>query len=143
MPVKTKKKRNKRTLKGGGKNNIHELIQKATDDVIDTLNSLKITWFPIEGTLISVLRYGRTFAKIGNRINLTDSDIDVMVIVKDHNDWIKKIKKILNSLVNKKWSSKPKTENTTYSDRKDTCTDKYTIYYHTKSNLGKGIFRCS
>ena len=59
MPVKTKK-RNKRTLKGGGKNNIHELIQKATDDVIDTLNSLKITWFP-EGTLISVLRYGRTF----------------------------------------------------------------------------------
>ena len=52
-----------------------------------------------------------------------------MVIVKDHNDWIKKIKKILNSLVNKKWSSKPKTENTTYSDRKDTRTDKYTIYY--------------
>ena len=31
--------------------------------------------------------------KLGNRINLTDSDIDVMVIVKDHNDWIKKLKK--------------------------------------------------
>ena len=52
----------------------------------------------------------------------------------------KKIKKILNSLVNKKWSSKPKTENTTYSDKIDTRTDKYTYLLHTKSNLGAEVY---
>ena len=51
-----------------------------------------------------------------------------------------KINNILDSLVNKKWNPNPKTENTTYSDRENTRTDKYTIYYHTKSNLGGEVY---
>ena len=136
---KNKNKKKKKTQKGGG-NNLHILLEIATNEIVDLLNSLNIMWFPIEGTLISVLRYGSTYGKIGNRINLTDGDIDIMVMVKNQEDWLKKINNILNILVSKKWNPIPKKENTSDSNNKNTRIDKYRIYYHTKSNLDAEIY---
>ena len=45
--------------------NLHIFLRDATIELIDTINSFKnIKWFFIEGTLLSVLRYGSTFEKL-------------------------------------------------------------------------------
>jgi len=81
-----------------------DIFKNATIDIIDCLNSLNIKWFFIEGTLISVLRYGQTSYKLNNRFNTPDRDIDVMIIIKNQKEWEEIQKKIINTLINKnKW----------------------------------------
>jgi hypothetical protein len=66
---------------------------------MDTLN---IEWFPIEGTLIGLLRYGQHFGKIGTRYNLVDGDIDVFMRADSISDYKTKKNRISQFLVNEK-----------------------------------------
>jgi hypothetical protein len=47
----------------------------------------KYEWWPTEGTLIGLLRWGSNFGKVDAGIIVTDTDIDVMIRVKDGDDW--------------------------------------------------------
>jgi len=127
--------------KGGTKNNLHILMRNATNDLIDVLNSIQdLKWFFIEGTLLSVLRYGDTFGKIGNRLNLVDGDIDVMIIVKNQSDWLNKSRLISDELKKKRWNCNGNYINTHITDpafkgaKNISRNDKVTCYYHTKSH---------
>ena len=57
--------------------------------VFRLLTSLGVEWWPTEGTLIGILRYGSNFAR--NDLSFaplgTDLDIDVMVRIDDDQDW--------------------------------------------------------
>jgi hypothetical protein len=125
-----KGKTNKKIQKGSSiSNKLHIHLTNATNQFIEIMKTLPdIKWFFIEGTLISVLRYGANYGKIGNRINLVDSDIDIMVVAKSHQDWLDKITRIANKLMDKRWFYKEWLTSTGYYKhlkRKD----KLKIYY--------------
>ena len=92
----------------------------------------------IEGTLISVLRYGSTYGKIGNRINLVDGDIDVMIIAYSHQDWLNKITLIANKLMEKNGFKKWLTSTGHHKDIKRK--DKLTIYYPNKESCSSTLY---
>jgi len=60
---------------------------KAAKQVFTILNKLKVEWWPTEGTLIGMLRWGDNFGTIHDGILATDTDIDVMIRVKDEEEW--------------------------------------------------------
>ena len=134
---KTKTRKSKKQI-GGTKNNLHIFLRDATIELIDTINSFKnIKWFFIEGTLLSVLRYGSTFGKIGNRINLVDGDIDIMIIVKDQQDWLNKSKLISDNLRLKKWIINENYTNTCEVSSIKSRLDKLTCYYPKRTPLAR------
>ena len=76
---------------------IHTTIEnynKTVKTVFQIINSTGKEWWPTEGTLIGILRYGHnfdlsnySFSPIG-----TDTDIDIMIRVDDDVEW-KQLKK--------------------------------------------------
>ena len=62
---------------------------KAIKEVFRLLSSIGVEWWPTEGTLIGILRYGHNFARddLSFAPLGTDSDIDIMVRVDDDQDW--------------------------------------------------------
>lgn len=67
----------------------HRQYDEAAREVFRLLTSLGVEWWPTEGTLIGILRYGSNFARkdLSFAPLGTDSDIDIMVRVDDDQDW--------------------------------------------------------
>jgi len=84
--------------------NSHSLItsyNKAAKQIFTVLDDLNLEWWPTEGTLIGCLRWGSNFGMTENGILVTDTDIDLMVRVKDDQNWEdvkKEIEKRLKTL---------------------------------------------
>jgi hypothetical protein len=72
---------------------------KLAKDLFGALNSLEMEWWPCEGTLIGMLRYGDNFDVLPDFGPIgTDNDIDVMVRADTDKDWRdlqKRLKKVL------------------------------------------------
>ena len=75
---------------------IKQQYDESAKTVFNIMNSLGYEWWPTEGTLIGILRYGEvfdlsnfSFSPIG-----CDDDIDIMIRVDDESEW-EKLKKIL------------------------------------------------
>ena len=74
---------------------------KAANQIFTVLDDLNLEWWPTEGTLIGCLRWGSNFGMTENGMLVTDTDIDVMVRVKDDQNWQvvkKEIEKRLKTL---------------------------------------------
>jgi glycosyl transferase family 25 len=84
--------------------NSHSLItsyNKAANQIFTVLDDLNLEWWPTEGTLIGCLRWGSNFGMTENGMLVTDTDIDLMVRVKDDQNWQvvkKEIEKRLKTL---------------------------------------------
>ena len=84
--------------------NNHSLItsyNKAANQIFTVLDDLNLEWWPTEGTLIGCLRWGSNFGMTENGMLVTDTDIDLMVRVKDDQNWQvvkKEIEKRLKTL---------------------------------------------
>ena len=73
----------------------------AANQIFTVLDDLNLEWWPTEGTLIGCLRWGSNFGMTENGALVTDTDIDVMVRVKDDQNWQvvkKEIEKRLKTL---------------------------------------------
>ena len=70
-----------------------ELQQSYTDyiqafrNIHHFLNDIGVEWWPVEGTLIGLLRLGNVFGNIGQKIVISDSDIDIFVRFDKDEDW--------------------------------------------------------
>ena len=74
---------------------------KAAKQIFTVLDDLNLEWWPTEGTLIGCLRWGSNFGMTENGVLVTDTDIDLMVRVKDDKNWEdvkKEIEKRLKTL---------------------------------------------
>ena len=74
---------------------------KAANQIFTVLDDLNLEWWPTEGTLIGCLRWGSNFGMTENGMLVTDTDIDLMVRVKDDQNWQvvkKEIEKRLKTL---------------------------------------------
>ena len=74
---------------------------KAAKQIFTVLDDLNLEWWPTEGTLIGCLRWGSNFGMTENGMLVTDTDIDLMVRVKDDQNWQvvkKEIEKRLKTL---------------------------------------------
>ncbi len=60
------------------------------------LNQKNIEWWPVEGTLIGLLRMGNVFGNIGKKVVISDSDIDIFVRCDTEEEW-EKFKKDVNN----------------------------------------------
>jgi hypothetical protein len=86
----------------------HIMVKKYNEkceQVFSYLNTLKKEkiikeWWPTEGTLIGILRYGQTFYTLDNIIHGSDSDIDVMIRINSEEHWNKIQNMIKNHLTN-------------------------------------------
>ena len=83
------------------------LYNQAAMQVFSVLDRSKFEWWPAEGTLIGILRYGSnfdisnfSFSPIG-----TDTDIDVMVRIEDETEWIYLTNLIRAELLSQVWTS--------------------------------------
>ncbi|CAD7940391.1 unnamed protein product [Amoebophrya sp. A120] len=66
-------------------------------------NEMKLDWFPIRGTLIALMRYGAAGAReLRNHPDFLENDIDIVIGVKDEQEW-SYLQKTL-TLVLEKWS---------------------------------------
>ena len=65
-------------------------------ETFDALNTLDTNWWVVEGTLAGALRWGNNIGFTSKNIALTDTDIDVMIEIKDEEDWIR-MKKTLKT----------------------------------------------
>lgn len=60
---------------------------QAAKELYTSLNDMGVEWWPTEGTLIGILRWGKNFGKLDDGVIASDTDIDVMVRVKDQDQW--------------------------------------------------------
>ena len=51
------------------------------------LNNKNFEWWPVEGTLIGLLRMGNVFGNLGKKIVISDSDIDIFIRFDKDEDW--------------------------------------------------------
>lgn len=68
----------------------HSLIKdynSAAKQIFTIMNELNLEWWPTEGTLIGCLRWGSNFGMTENGMHASDTDIDIMVRVKDDQNW--------------------------------------------------------
>jgi hypothetical protein len=64
------------------------LYNQHTESLFRLLNRMGLEWWPTEGTLIGVLRYGGNFAKLPSIGYIaTDTDIDIMVRAESDEHW--------------------------------------------------------
>lgn len=64
------------------------LYNQHTESLFGLLNRMGLEWWPTEGTLIGVLRYGGNFAKLPTLGYIaTDTDIDIMVRAESDEQW--------------------------------------------------------
>tara|TARA_B100001248_G_scaffold240204_1_gene206009 strand:- start:2858 stop:3667 length:810 start_codon:yes stop_codon:yes gene_type:complete len=90
-----------------------ELDNQCFRDTIEVLNELDCEWFPVEGTLISLLRYGKRGEYLNkidpmcknNNYILTDSDIDIFIRIKDKTMWDELRPLIVKKLKEKGWGA--------------------------------------
>ena len=73
-------------------------LEQFFEEIIKYLNKENLEWFPIEGTLIACLRYGKHYKKNSERYNLSDMDIDIAIICNSENDITNKLKSFLESI---------------------------------------------
>lgn len=85
---------------------IKELYDKSAITVFEIMNDTKKEWWPTEGTLIGILRYGQnfdlanySFSPIG-----TDTDIDIMIRVDDDTEWEKLKINLIETFKKKGWA---------------------------------------
>eukprot|EP00392_Amoebophrya_sp_AT5.2_P002745 g2750.t1 len=65
-----------------------EGLRLATNAVVDILNGLRLEYFPIGGTLISALRYGRPMETLSDgKVDAIDDDIEFLVAVNGEDAW--------------------------------------------------------
>ena len=84
--------------------NAKKIYNKNAEELFNLFNSMGLEWWPTEGTLIGILRYGSNFGKLPSIGEIaTDTDIDIMVRVESDKEWeelstnlINKITKIAN-----------------------------------------------
>jgi len=102
---------------------------KAAKEVFRLLNSLGVEWWPTEGTLIGILRYGNNFARddLSFAPLGTDTDIDVMVRVDDDQDWEDLRSTIKKRLSLAGWAACQTLGIEGCSDGKFTCSTFYTV----------------
>lgn len=75
------------------------LYNKHAESLFKLLNALGLEWWPTEGTLIGILRYGGNFGKLPSIGYIaTDTDIDIMVRAESDEQW-KKLSKILTQKI--------------------------------------------
>lgn len=59
-----------------------------TESIFNLLNEMDVEWWPTEGTLIGILRYGGCFGNLPSIGYIgTDTDIDVMIRVESEEEW--------------------------------------------------------
>jgi len=78
-------------------------------EVSETLETvsrlLEADFWPVEGSLVGILRYGATNGDLGEgKFDMVDDDIDFMVGVKTETDWIVLVPRLLASLTSKGWA---------------------------------------
>ena len=102
---------------------------KAIKEVFRLLNSLGVEWWPTEGTLIGILRYGNNFARddLSFAPLGTDIDIDVMVRVDDDQDWTDLRSAIKKKLSLAGWANCQTLGIEGCSDGKFTCSTFHTV----------------
>ncbi|CAJ1339347.1 unnamed protein product [Effrenium voratum] len=62
---------------------------QALEDIAAVLDSEGLEWWPCRGTLIALLRHGRRSGKLaGDRIDVVDHDVDVMVGLPSEDHWL-------------------------------------------------------
>ena len=61
--------------------------KKAAKQVFGTLNEMGVEWWPSEGTLIGMLRWGDNFGEVDDGVLCSDTDIDIMVRVRNEKEW--------------------------------------------------------
>ena len=79
---------------------VMNMYNSAAESLFKLLNKMKLVWWPTEGTLIGILRYGGnfgnypTFGTVG-----TDTDIDIMIQVESEQEWEDIVKKIRKNIL--------------------------------------------
>jgi hypothetical protein len=77
---------------------VKKIYNKNAEELFTLFNSMGLEWWPTEGTLIGILRYGSNFGKLPSIGEIaTDTDIDIMVRVESDKEW----KELSANLINK------------------------------------------
>lgn len=90
------------------------LYEESIRDIVEVCEELKVVYWFTEGTLIGLLRYGANHHE--SRELSVDDDIDVMIEVANHEDWIRVKEQIRHVLEQKGWTNVY--ERTTSSSKK-------------------------
>jgi len=81
--------------------NEKKIYNNNAEELFKFLNSLNLEWWPTEGTLIGILRYGSNFGKLPSIGDIaTDTDIDIMIRVESDKEWVE-LSKILENKITK------------------------------------------
>lgn len=80
----------------------YDVYTKSLKNIVNFLNNLGLEWWPVEGTLIGMLRMGNVFGNLGKKLVISDSDIDLFIRFDKDQDWIKFKKDVNNFLVKQK-----------------------------------------
>jgi len=69
--------------------------------LFNTLNEERLEWWPAEGTLIGILRYGKNFENLPDFGPIgTDTDIDIFVRADTDDEWLNICTKVVEALQN-------------------------------------------
>lgn len=82
-------------------NNLQNIYRDAATYVFSELNDMKREWWPTEGTLLGIIRWGDNFGSLEEGIIATDVDIDLMIRVDDDEDWEQVRNELSNRLLKK------------------------------------------
>eukprot|EP00929_Paragymnodinium_shiwhaense_P077513 TRINITY_DN39910_c0_g2_i1.p1 TRINITY_DN39910_c0_g2~~TRINITY_DN39910_c0_g2_i1.p1 ORF type:complete len:521 (+),score=65.80 TRINITY_DN39910_c0_g2_i1:186-1748(+) len=75
-------------------------------EVVDVLESLRVDYFPMGGTLIGLLRYGALEGELTEgKVDVVDRDIDFMVRVYNVGQWLSISSNITSRMLRKGWTS--------------------------------------
>lgn len=109
--------------------------RKAAHQIFDILNENSREWWPTEGTLIGMLRWGDNFGYLRDGLLTTDTDIDIMVRVESEKDW-----ETLKTIIERTLFKDPmwKTSKSHNHDIGITRKPKFTIY--SKYQFGKNCY---
>ncbi|VVU95748.1 hypothetical protein CPAV1605_1504 [seawater metagenome] len=77
-----------------------KVYNQLAEEIFQLFYEMGLEWWVGEGTLIGMLRWGGNFGKIEDGILVTDTDIDIMVRIKDEADW-KRIQNIIKEKLKK------------------------------------------
>lgn len=76
------------------------VYRRSAKQVFVLLSDMELEWWPIEGTLIGILRYGSNFGHLPSIGHIaTDDDIDIMVRVRSDHHWERVREELVRRLV--------------------------------------------